>query len=365
MLMELWVKTEESVICIGELITLTLGGLHMAYKLIQVGLGAHGMGIAENVIIPSTDFSLVGLVDLDTERVKQCAEVFQIPAEGCFTDYEEAFQHVDADAVFIAVISPLHYAICKSALEHGLHVMIEKPFTVTMEEAKELTALAQMKNLKIIVDQNYRFFPIVLTAKEAIDRQLLGKSLFCNAQFYYHHDGKPYQRQMDNYMLMEMAVHHIDMIRYLFSSDITRVTGKTWNVPESGYIGDPNVQAVYELENGVSAFYIGSLLSKGHATPWEGSWRIQCENGSIHIDDMGQGHGVYIVNDQGVVTKLDLLQPKEESVPAVLAEFAAAIREDRHPVISGQDNLQTMAALIATSISSKNHVPVLTNSLLQ
>ncbi|OAB35709.1 hypothetical protein PMSD_11915 [Paenibacillus macquariensis subsp. defensor] len=337
----------------------------MVYKLIQVGLGAHGMGIAENVIISSTDFSLVGLVDIDSGRVKQCAEAFRVPPEGCFTDYEEAFKNLDVDAVFIAVISPLHYAICKSALNHGLHVMLEKPFTVTMEQAKELTALAKMKNLKITVNQNYRFFPTVLTAKNALDCKLLGKPLFANTQFFFCHDGKTYQRKMENYMLMEMAVHHIDLIRYLFSSNVISVSGKTWNVPESGYVGDPNVQASYELENGISAFYIGSLLSKGHATSWEGSWRIQCENGSIHIDDMGQGHGVYVVNDHGASSKLALLQPEQESVDAVLAEFAAAIREDRDSSTSGNDNLYTMAVLIATSTSSKIHSPVLLASLLQ
>ncbi|WP_438348775.1 Gfo/Idh/MocA family protein [Paenibacillus sp. FA6] len=337
----------------------------MVYKLIQVGLGAHGMGITENVIVPSTDFSLVGLVDIDSERVKQCAEEFGVPTEGCFTDYEKAFETLEADAVFIAVISPLHYAICKSALDHGLHVMIEKPFTVTMEEAKELTALAKLNNLKITVNQNYRYFPTVLTAKDAIDSHSLGRPLFANVQFYFYHDGKPYQRQMENYMLMEMAVHHIDMIRYLFSRNIVSVLGKTWNVPDSGYVGDPNVQAVYELENGISVFYIGSLLSKGQATPWESSWRIQCENGSIHIDDLGQGHGVYVVDDRGSLSKLDLLQPEKESVDAVLAEFAAAIRENRESYLSAEDNLQTMAALIATSISSKDHRSVQLASLLE
>jgi predicted dehydrogenase len=70
--------------------------------------------------------------------------------------------------------------------------------------------------------------------KNAIEENKLGKPLFGHAQFYYNHDGKAYQRKMENYMLLEMAVHHIDMMRFLFNCDIKSVSGKTWNLPNSG-----------------------------------------------------------------------------------------------------------------------------------
>ncbi|MGZ9583365.1 Gfo/Idh/MocA family protein [Paenibacillus marinisediminis] len=336
----------------------------MTYKIIQVGLGAHGYGIAEHVIVPSTDFSIVGLVDIDQERLKQAAAAFQVNEANCYSSYKQAFQECEADAVFIAVISPLHYEICKCALEHGLHVLVEKPFTVTLEEAKDLVSIADERHLKLMVNQNYRYFPTVVTLKDAIVREIAGKPQFVDGQFYYYHDGKPYQRQMDHYMLMEMAVHHIDMIRYLLDSNIASLTGKTWNATDSGYAGEPSVHAMFEYENGLSAFYTGSLLSKGLATPWEGIWRIQCEQGSLHLADMGQGHGVYMVDEQGQVTKLNTLKLEKESVDAVLSEFAASIREDRQPSISGADNLYTMATLLATDLSSKQKQTIMPSSML-
>jgi predicted dehydrogenase len=148
---------------------------------------------------------------VDTDRLELCSNSLQVTIEHCYTDYRKAFSEIEADAVFIAVISPLHYDICKCALENDLHVYIEKPYTVSLEEAKELTTLAQSRNLKLMVNQNYRYFPTVMTLKNVIDRKLLGEPMFVHAQFYYFHEGKPYQRQMDNYMLMEMAVHHIDI----------------------------------------------------------------------------------------------------------------------------------------------------------
>ncbi|MGU3569015.1 hypothetical protein [Paenibacillus sp. D51F] len=54
------------------------------------------------------------------------------------------------------------------------------------------------------------------------------------------------------------------------------------------------MHAVYQTESGVNVFYLGSLLAKGAATPWEGVWRFQFEGGSVHLDDLGDGYGVYI-----------------------------------------------------------------------
>lgn len=336
----------------------------MCYKMIQVGLGAHGFGIAQHVIKPSSDFKITGLVDIDKDRLKEAAQMLQVADMCCYMSFEQAFQECEADVVYIAAISPLHYEIGKAALKHGLHIIVEKPFTVTLEEAQELVSIAKEKQLKIMVNQNYRFFSSVMTLKDAIVRQVVGKPQFANGEFYFFHDGKPYQRQMDQYMLQEMAVHHIDMIRYLFDSNVSSLIGKTWNALDSGYAGDPNVHAILELENGISVFYIGSLNSKGLASPWEGNWRIQCEEGSLHLADMGQGYGIYAVDAHCTINKLEEVQSVKQSVEAVFAQFADAIREDRQPPVSGEDNLYTLATLFAIDRSSKQKQPVTPASLL-
>lgn len=322
-------------------------------KLIQVGLGAHGRGVGSHFVIPSKDFEYAGLVDIDLKCLREAAELYEVQASLLYTDYNQAFQELQADAVLISAVSPVHYDICKAALNHNLHVLIEKPFVLNMDEASELVELAEQKNLTLMINQNYRYNSTVLTLKQVIQDGSLGKPVFANSQFYYYHTGKSYQREMNDYMLLEMAVHHIDMMRFLFACNVANVQGKTWNMPESGYKGDPNVHAVYEMESGIPVFYLGSLISKGFQTTWEGIWRIQCEEGSIHLDDLGQGYGVYLVNSSQSVTKIPNLVPDLEGIHGVLREFADSIRENREPKISGRDNLHTLAALIATSTSSR------------
>ncbi|RKP46714.1 gfo/Idh/MocA family oxidoreductase [Cohnella endophytica] len=325
----------------------------MSMKMIQVGLGAHGRGVGSNFVIPSPYFEYAGLVDLDLAVLEAYAEQFRLSKQLLFTDYKQAFQLTNADAVFISAISPVHYEIAKEALEQNLHVLIEKPFVLTMGEAEELVQLAAEKKRSLMISQNYRFASIVVTLKQALQHSALGEIQFISAEFYCDHDGKRYQREMDNYILLEMSVHHIDMIRFLLDSNILNVSGRTWNYPDSGYKSDPNVNAVYYTGIGVPVFYTASLLAKGASTPWEGKWRIQCREGSIHLDDLGEGYGVYVVPHNQSIIKKPLYVPQEDNIHGVLAEFARSIREGSEAATSGRDNLNTLEALLATSESSR------------
>jgi predicted dehydrogenase len=330
----------------------------MGLKLIQVGIGGHGRGVARNIVLPSEDFEFAGLVDKNAEVLHEAGIEFAVAKANRYTDYVLAFRELKADAVLIAAFSPAHYEIAKSALEHGFHILIEKPFVLQLEEAKELVALAQAKDRQIMINQNYRFFTTVLTLKQALLNQPLGKPLFIESHFFCNHQGRAYQLAMENYILLEMTVHHVDMIRFLLDTEITSVSGKTWNEPNSGYQGDPHVHAVFETNQRVPVFYLSSLIAQGIADPWEGVWRIQCERGTIHLDDLGEGYGVYTVEAEKTKIKLPFVPNRLEGMHGTLAEFAQAIRVKRLPQASGLDNLQTLAALFATADSSKLKKPV-------
>lgn len=325
----------------------------MKLKIVHVGLGTHGRGVNEHFVLCSPDFECVGLVDKAYESLKAYAAEQGVSEDKLYEDYSEAFREAGADAAMISVPSPLHYEICKSALEQGLHIIVEKPFALSMKEAEDLVHIAEDHHVKVMVNQNYRYFPVVLTLKRAMEEHSFGRLLFVNGQFFCDHDGKPYQRQMKNYILLEMAVHHIDMIRFLLDSEIKSILGRTWNTEESGYAGEPNVNAVYETESGATAVYTSSLMAKGVPMPWEGAWRIQYEQGSIYLDDLGEGYGVYTFEADGKKTKLPLVTPERESIHGVLHEFSRAIIEDREPAVSGKDNLKTLAALFGTRRSSR------------
>ncbi|MGU3469717.1 hypothetical protein ACLBWT_00950 [Paenibacillus sp. D51F] len=73
-----------------------------------------------------------------------------------------------------------------------------------------------------MINQNYRYFATVIALKKALQSANLGRLSFVQSEFFYEHQGKPYQKTMDNYVLLEMSVHHVDMIRFLLDSDIAQ-----------------------------------------------------------------------------------------------------------------------------------------------
>lgn len=91
------------------------------------------------------------------------AEALNVPQY--YEDYREMILHAGIDAVHICTPNGTHYEIAKFALEHGVHVLCEKPFTVTMEEAEALCLLAEKTKLQNAVNFHNRFYPMANTIR--------------------------------------------------------------------------------------------------------------------------------------------------------------------------------------------------------
>ena len=92
------------------------------------------------------------------ESAKAFAAQYNIPH--WYASYEELAADPAVDAIYIATPNALHYENCKLCLEHGKHVLCEKPFTINAEQAKELYALAEKKQLFIMEAFWIRFLPL-------------------------------------------------------------------------------------------------------------------------------------------------------------------------------------------------------------
>jgi predicted dehydrogenase len=102
----------------------------------------------------------------------QLAERFKIA--GVFGDAEEMLKKTKPDAVHITTPPLGHFPLAKLCLEHGSHVYLEKPFTVTAAEAKELVALAEQKNLRLTAGHNYQFTLEMMAMRRLVRENFLG-----------------------------------------------------------------------------------------------------------------------------------------------------------------------------------------------
>jgi len=138
---------------------------------------------------------LAGALDIDAARGRTFGEKLGIVAERCYTDYQTMFtqesQREDGiEAVSIATPNNTHFAICKAAIEAGLHVVCEKPLCFIGEEAAILAALCEQKNKIIGVTYGYAGHQLILQAREMIQQGMLGDIRIINMSFAhgFHHE---------------------------------------------------------------------------------------------------------------------------------------------------------------------------------
>lgn len=151
---------------------------------------------------------LVAVVDINEAAALEVAGQHGAKA---LTNYHELLGQVDA--VSIVVPTSLHHRVAKDFLNASCHVLLEKPMTVTVEEADELIAIAHAKGLILQVGHLERFNPAIL----ALDKQ--EKPLFIEA-----HRLAPFNpRANDVSVVLDLMIHDIDIILALVDSDVTRI----------------------------------------------------------------------------------------------------------------------------------------------
>ena len=129
-------------------------------------MGQYHVGVYSELF----NVELVGVADCDEDRVTAIAEKYKtIPV----TDYHELLGAVDV--VSIAVPTSLHYRIARDFLEAGVHVLLEKPMTHTLEEARELFRLAEAQNVVLHIGHVERFNGAVQELKKIVQDPLVDR----------------------------------------------------------------------------------------------------------------------------------------------------------------------------------------------
>lgn len=142
-----------------------------------------------------------------------------IPNVNYVQDKQAIYDDPDIQLVVIATPPQSHYQLAKEALEHGKHVLVEKPFAETSAEARELFALAKAKNLLIQCYQNRRFDSDFLTVQKVIESGRLGELLEVEMHFDYFRPEVPNQTSefvVLNSFLYSHACHTVDQVLSFF-----------------------------------------------------------------------------------------------------------------------------------------------------
>ena len=154
-------------------------------------------------------------------------------------------------------------------------------------------------------------------------------------------------------LINDMMVHHFDLLRYVLGSDPESVQAITWNQPWGWHAGDAAHAIVFRYADGLVATHVSCGCAVGSQSHWNGDWRIEGPQGSLDWHSDGTITHSHLHRVEKPVRENIELQEVPEVEQAMLNEFFAAIKEDRQPECSAEDNLKSVAMVFGAIQSSK------------
>lgn len=328
---------------------------HEKLKLIQCGAGGMGKAWWNGVTSNSPDFDLVALVDIVEPALHEAADQLGLPSARRFTSLAAALDSIEADAVLTVTPPPVHIEHAKLTFARGLHLLTEKPIAHDLPAAKQMVEMAHRAGKRLVVAQNYRYSAPMQRLKSLLSEAPVGEFGHGHIDFFIPADFTGSFRQTMEYpLLIDMAIHHIDLIRAVTGRNITRVTAQTFRPSWSWYDHHSGLNMILELEGGLPFTYRGDWSARGRSTSWNGTWRLQCAEGSIHCEnDQLSVARCEKWNKTPTSESLEVPPTKLNGQAALLSQFAQAIRTEIPAETSGLDNLWSFAAVMAGVISAR------------
>ena len=335
-------------------------------RIVQVGLGGFGRDWAKNMIPRVPEVEVVGTVDLSPGSRELAIAAGLTTAEDCYATTEAALEATDPEAVLVTASLVGHVPAARAALESGRHVLIEKPFAPSVAEAKELVALADAHGLTVAVSQNYRFFPAVQAVQRIVAEQTYG-DLHAVALDFRQMSGATGRagahHALDEPLLVDMSIHHFDLIRAVLGREVTTVDLRTWDPSWSLFTGPSEGAGLIESGPDLVTSYRASWVSSGVRTAWAGEWRMDFADAEVWWTSRGDGPEGWRSDEVRVrrgkkVETLVLPTVARVDRAGSLTEFVTAIEEGREPVISGRQNLGSLATTNASVESARTRQPV-------
>lgn len=280
------------------------------------------------------DAELVAVVDPNTEAAANVAAECNTQA---LSNYHDLIGKVDA--VSIVVPTQLHYQVAKDFLENGVHVLLEKPITVTVEEADELIDIAKRNKLVLQVGHLERFNSAVLALEGVLDEP----------QFIESHRLAPFNpRGADVNVVLDLMIHDIDIIQNLVHSPIASIDANGVSVLTEE---DDIANARITFENGCVANVTASRVSMKP----QRKMRIFQPDAYISIDFQDKILSVHRKGDKEMFPGIPEITSEEsifENSDAIMAEaraFLDAIRNGTPAPVTGEDGREALKTAIQIS----------------
>jgi UDP-N-acetylglucosamine 3-dehydrogenase len=316
-------------------------------KVAVIGVGSMGRNHAR-VYSQLDEVKLVAVADCKTEIAEAVSGQYRARA---YQDHSQLLKNERPDAVSIAVPTALHEQIAVEALEAGAHVLVEKPIAATLDGGKRMIEAAAYHHRRLMVGHIVRFNPAIQTLQRKLQAGELGRLY----QIVCRRIGPFPARIRDVGVVVDLATHDIDLMRYLTGNDPVRVFAETERRIHTDH--EDLILGLLRFPDGLTG-----ALEINWLTPTKvREVLVLGERGLFRVDDLTQDLFFY-ENRYGENELWSALQAikgvsegsmiryaikRFEPLQAELQAFISAIKEHKPMPVTGEDGLAALELALA------------------
>ncbi|PLT36025.1 Gfo/Idh/MocA family protein [Bacillus sp. V5-8f] len=329
-----------------------------------VGCGHIAKKHAE-AITNSEGASLVAVCDTVEDKMKPFVEEYNIKG---YTSLEELLQSPDVDVINICTPSGYHANIAVQAAEAKKHIVVEKPIALTIEDTDRIINACNENGVKLAVVHPNRFRPALIKLKNLMKEGRFGKLSHANAtvrwnrnQAYYEQAPWRGTKSLDGGVLMNQAIHNLDLLVWLmgdieevYSMDATRLRDIEAEDVSTGVVRFKN-GALGVIEAAVTIY----------PKNFEESISIFGEHGTIKIGGQNANFIEHLVMEGLSEEDVEALKAEIKADPfgkpghqAIMEDMVLAIKNNREPVVTGEDGKRALQLVISLYESAASRKPV-------
>jgi predicted dehydrogenase len=321
-------------------------------------LGAGGWSREHWIDIVLPDFKnkvqVIGLVDNVDSSLKESGDILEIDPENRFNNLDKAFLKVRADFSINVLPPECHKEALILAAKQGMDILSEKPIADRHDDVLAIYNAVKNSSVKMAVTQNYRFEPPTLTFRDVLRSGELGRIDYIIARYAsdYRKPGSwdvGDAHNMDDPLLLEGSIHHVDMIRNFSGANCNKVTGFGWNPAWSSFKGNATGMYLFEMENGIRAAYEGNSLESGQINRWHQEYyRAECEKGSLVVN-REKAVRIYRSDDKGrqITEEIPQIQAPPTGHHVIMNDFLQWLDGGDPVETSLDDNIFSSAMIFA------------------
>jgi UDP-N-acetylglucosamine 3-dehydrogenase len=289
-----------------------------------IGVGIMGANHAR-VFAGLPDVTLVGVADPNEQQRELVTRILGVSAVNDVDD----LLGPGLDAVTIAAPTHLHHEIALKCIDRGIHVLVEKPIASNVDEGREMIAAAKRRGVKLMVGHVERFNPAVQAIKDAIrDEDILSIGITRVG---------PFPPRMSNVgVVIDLAVHDIDLIRWFTDSEIVEVQPQL-----SSAMAEREDIALLQFRtaSGVLAHINTNWLTPFKARTVHVATRRKYLIGDLLTRQVTECFGF---QPDGSYSMRHLSVGHSEPLRAELQAFVNAVREDKAPPVTGEEGVESL-----------------------